>query len=96
MSNLAGCDFTNCNLTDTDFLFSNTNHIIFTGAHRNGAQILKHAFINVEDKSGYAFLCQKKDRKIVYINEGNIKESEYKQSNATFIGRILYQLLMSV
>ena len=95
MSNLAGCDFTNCNLTDVNFLHANLALSIFEGAQRNKNQILKFASITCDGKSAYGFLCQGKDKKIVYVNEGNKLEVEYKQSNASDLGMMLYQLLMN-
>lgn len=95
MSNLAGCDFSGCNLTGANFLNANLSKVTFEGAQRNGHQIIKFASIVTSGKSAYGFLCQDKDRKIAYINEGNLPESEYKQGNASDFGRMLYQLLIN-
>ncbi|MCK5615497.1 pentapeptide repeat-containing protein, partial [Candidatus Pacearchaeota archaeon] len=96
ISNLAGCDFTNCNLTGANFLMSNLSMATFEGANRNSHQILKFASILSDNKNAYGFLCQKKDSKIVYITEGNAKEYEWKQSTATDLGRMIYQLLVNL
>ncbi len=94
-SNLAWCNFTGCNITGSDLTNSNLANVNFEGAQINSKQILNHASISIGEKHHYGFLCAvDKERKTVFVNE-NGKESEYKQSSATFIGRILYQLLIT-
>ena len=94
-SNLAWCNLSGCNITGADFTNSNLANVNFEGAQINSKQILNQASILIGEKHCYGFLCViDKDRKTIFVNE-NGKESEYKQSNATFIGRILYQLLMT-
>ncbi len=94
-SNLAWCNLSGCNITGADFTNSNLATVNFEGAQINSKQIINHASILIGDKHHYGFLCVvDKERKTVFINEGG-KESEYKQSSATFAGRILYQLLVT-
>lgn len=95
-SNLAWCNFSGCNITGSDFTNSNLSNVNFTGSQINYKQIINHASILIGEKFCYGFLCViDKDRKTIFVNE-NGKESEYKQSEATFMARVLYQLLMTV
>lgn len=93
-SNLAWCNFESCNLTKTNFRHANLSNANITGAFRNGAQILKHCSIVLEDKHHYAFLCIT-DKQVVYINEDGKDEIEYQMSTATGTGRTLYNLLIN-
>jgi len=94
-ANLSGCNFSSSDLTDTKLEGAHLRNCDFTGARRNGKQILKAVTIGMGEDQHYGFLCEDQTGKKVLVNESSKPEYEFRAAGATDIGAMIYNLLVN-